>query len=94
MPEAHESKKPFEFGRLVELAYLVVILCLCSWAKDFLLPIVLAIIIGFLLAPLVLRLERWGFHPVLAVFSVVAVAFALMFGYFGVSSFWRSRRKK
>jgi hypothetical protein len=24
----------------------------------------------------------------------VAVAFALMFGYFGVSSFWRSRRKK
>src|ERR1700730_13100957 len=78
MPEAHESKKPFEFGRLVELAYLVIILCLCSWAKDFLLPIVLATIISFLLAPLVLQLERGRFHPILAVFSVVAVAFALL----------------
>jgi predicted PurR-regulated permease PerM len=78
MPEAHGSKKSFEFGRLVELAYLAIILCLSSWAKDFLLPIVLAAIISFLLAPLVSRLERWGFHPVLAVCSVVAVAFALL----------------
>src|SRR6516165_1384786 len=73
MPEVNESKK----GRLVELAYLVVILCLCSWAKELLLPIVLAILISFLLAPLVSRLEHWGFHPILAIFGVVAIAFAL-----------------
>jgi predicted PurR-regulated permease PerM len=78
MPEANESKKPYEIGRLVELAYVVVILCLCSWAKEFLLPIVLATLISFLLTPLVWRLERWGFQPILAVFAVVAVAFALL----------------
>ena len=78
MPETNESKKPQEIGRLVELAYLVVILGLCSWAKDFLLPVVLAALISFLIAPLVSRLERWGFHSIVAVFAVVAVAFALL----------------
>jgi predicted PurR-regulated permease PerM len=74
MPVVNESKK----GRLVELAYLVVILCLCFWAKEFLLPIVLGTLISFLLAPLVWRLERWGFHPILAIFAVVTIAFALL----------------
>jgi predicted PurR-regulated permease PerM len=78
MPETNESKKPHEIGRLVELAYLVVILGLCSWAKDFLLPVVLAALISFLIAPLVSRLERGGFHSIVAVFAVVAVAFALL----------------
>src|SRR6516162_4814559 len=78
MPEANESKKPREIGRLVQLAYLIVFLGLCSWAKDFLLPIVLAALISFLVAPLVSRLEQWGFHSILAVFAVVAVAFALI----------------
>jgi predicted PurR-regulated permease PerM len=78
MPETNESKEPREIGRLVELAYLVVILGLCSWAKDFLLPVVLAALISFLIAPLVSRLERWGFHSMVAVFAVVAVAFALL----------------
>jgi predicted PurR-regulated permease PerM len=78
MPETNESKKPNEIGRLVDLAYLVVTLGLCSWAKDFLLPVVLAALISFLIAPLVSRLERWGFHSIVAVFAVVAVAFALL----------------
>ena len=78
MVEANESKKPDQIGRLVELAYVIFVLCLFSWAKEFLLPVVLAVLISFLLTPLVARLERWGFHPVLAVFSVVAVAFALL----------------
>jgi predicted PurR-regulated permease PerM len=78
MPEANDPKKPHEIGRLIQLAYLVVILCLCSWAKEFLLPVVLATLISLLLTPLVSRLERWGFPPILAVLSVVAVAFALL----------------
>src|SRR6516162_3672050 len=78
MPEANESKKPREIGRLVQLAYLIVFLGLCSWAKDFLLPIVLAALISFLVAPLVSRLERWGLHSIVAVFAAVAVAFALI----------------
>jgi predicted PurR-regulated permease PerM len=78
MLETKESKRPHEIGRLVELAYPVVILGFCYWAKDFLLPIVLAALITFLTAPLVCRLERWGFHSIVAVFAVVAVAFALL----------------
>jgi len=78
MPDTLESRKPFEVGKLIELAYLVLILFAFSWAKEFLLPIVLAILISFLLAPVVSRLERWGFHPVLAVLSVATFAFALL----------------
>jgi predicted PurR-regulated permease PerM len=74
MSEVNKSKK----ARLVELAYLVATLFLCSWAKELLLPIVLAILISFLLAPLVWRLEHWGLHPILAIFGVVAIAFALL----------------
>src|SRR6202011_850216 len=78
MPDTLEPRKPFEFGKLIQLAYLVVILCAFSWAKEFLLPIVLAVLISFLLAPVVSRLERWGLHLVLAVLSVATIAFALI----------------
>jgi predicted PurR-regulated permease PerM len=72
MPNTSESKK------LVELAYLIAVLCALSWAKEFLLPIVLAIVLSLLLTPVVSRLETWGFYPVLAVLSVVVAAFALI----------------
>jgi predicted PurR-regulated permease PerM len=80
MPDNLESKKSFEPGKLIQLVYLVLILCAFTWAKEFLLPIVLAILISFLLAPVVSRLERWGFHPVLAVLGVATIAFALIGG--------------
>lgn len=78
MPDTLDSRKAFEYGKLIGLAYLVLILCALTWAKEFLLPIVLAIVISFQLAPVVSRLERWGFHPVLAVLSVATFAFALL----------------
>jgi predicted PurR-regulated permease PerM len=78
MLEKSESKKSFESGKLIGLGYLVLVLFSFTWAKEFLLPIVLAVIISFLLAPVVTRLERWGFHPVLAVLSVATFAFALL----------------
>ncbi len=78
MAETVEPKKSFEVTKLVAFAYLVLILCAFAWAKEFLLPIVLAILISFLLAPVVSRLERWGFHPVLAVLSVATFSFALL----------------
>ena len=80
MPDNLESKKSFEPGKLIQLAYLVLILCAFTWAKEFLLPVVLAILISFLLAPVVSRLERWGFHPVLAVLGVATIAFVLIGG--------------
>jgi predicted PurR-regulated permease PerM len=73
-----ESRKPFNFHRLIEIAYLIIILSAFSLAKEFLLPIILAILISFLLMPAVSRLERWHLHPILAVLSVVVIAFALI----------------
>jgi predicted PurR-regulated permease PerM len=78
MPNSQVSSKPSEFAKLIQLAYLILALFAFSWAKEFLLPIVLAILISFLLRPVVSRLERWGFHPVLTVLSVVATAFVLI----------------
>ena len=63
-----------------QVAYLVVILSAFAWAKEFLLPLILAILISSLLAPVVSRLERWRFPRAIAVLSVVAIVFALLGG--------------
>jgi predicted PurR-regulated permease PerM len=80
------SEKPVELVKLIELAYLVVILSAFAWAKEFLLPLILAILIGFLLAPVVSRLERWRFPRVVAILSVVGISFALIAGLFSTLS--------
>ena len=74
------SEKPIDVRKLVDVAYLVLILAAFAWAKEFLLPLILAILISFLLAPVVSRLERWHFPRAVAVLSVVAVAFFLIGG--------------
>ena len=80
MPNNLISEKQLELGKLIQVAYLVVILAAFAWAKEFLLPLILAILISFLLAPLVSRLERWRFPRVIAVLSVVAIVFAVIGG--------------
>jgi predicted PurR-regulated permease PerM len=74
------SEKPIDVRKLIEVAYLVLVLAAFAWAKEFLLPLILAILISFLLAPVVSRLERWHFPRAVAVLSVVAIAFALIGG--------------
>jgi predicted PurR-regulated permease PerM len=73
-------EKPVELGKLIQVAYLVVIPSAFAWAKEFLLPLILAILTSFLLAPVVSRLERWRFPRAVAVLSVVAIVFALIGG--------------
>ena len=72
--------KVADLDKLVEMAYLVVVLCAFIWAKEFLLPVILSVLVSLLLTPVVSRLERWRFPPVLAVLSVVAIAFAIIGG--------------
>jgi predicted PurR-regulated permease PerM len=72
------SEKPIDVRKLVDVVYLVLILGGLAWAKEFLLPLILAILISFLLAPVVSRLERWHFPRAVAVLSVVAIAFAFI----------------
>src|SRR6476660_2487413 len=78
MPDNPKTKEAVGLERLTGLAYLVVIFCALSWAKDFLLPIVLATLVSFLLTPAVARLERWGLEAGLAILSRVAIAFVLI----------------
>ena len=73
-----KSKKALGSERLTALAYLALSFFALSWAKDFLLPIVLAVLISFLLAPVVTKLERVGLHPGLAILGTVSTAFALV----------------
>ncbi|MEY2602939.1 MAG: hypothetical protein QOH31_704, partial [Verrucomicrobiota bacterium] len=42
MPNNLVSEKPGELGKLIQVAYLVVILSVFAWAKEFLLPLILA----------------------------------------------------
>ena len=50
------------------------------FAREILLPIALAILLSFLLTPLVARLERWRFPRAVAVILVVAMSFAVLGG--------------
>jgi predicted PurR-regulated permease PerM len=79
MPDKSDGKS-VDLDKLINLAYPILILCAFVWAKDFLLPITVAVLISFLLEPVVSRLERWRFPSVLAVLTVVAIAFAIIAG--------------
>lgn len=78
MPENTESRGTAELTKPVEFVYLIIILYAFSWARDFLLPIILAATLAFLLAPVASRLEKWGLHRIFSVVGVVASAFAIM----------------
>jgi predicted PurR-regulated permease PerM len=78
LPNSPIAAKQFEPETLIPLAYLFGILLVFVWAKEFLLPLILAVLISFLLAPVVSRLERWRFPRAIAVLSVVAIVFAVI----------------
>jgi predicted PurR-regulated permease PerM len=50
------------------------------FARDVLVPIALAVLLSFVLAPLVRRLQSWRFPRVIAVFIVAIFAFSIIFG--------------
>lgn len=51
--------------------------------REILIPLALAILLGFVLGPLVTRLRRWGLPHLLSVITVVALALALIGGSLG-----------
>lgn len=51
--------------------FLILLLGVLYYARSFVLPIVLALLLSLTLAPIVRRLDRWGFPPVVASVSVV-----------------------
>jgi predicted PurR-regulated permease PerM len=58
----------------------IAVIAALRMAQDVFIPLALAVLLTFLLAPLVQRLERWGVNRVLAVAATVVVAFAILGG--------------
>ena len=58
----------------------VAVVAALYFAQDFFLPLALAVLISFLLAPLIRRLERWRLGRVPSVIVAVSLAFSVIGG--------------
>jgi len=62
------------------LATLVLIVGILRFAEDVLVPVAFAVLLAFLLTPMVVRLTRWGLPKALAIILTVTVAFTAIGG--------------
>ena len=76
--EAAEPQAAQKLPLLHILATLTLITASLYFAKAVLMPVALAILLAFLLSPLVLALQRWGLGRTLAVILVVVLTFSLL----------------
>jgi predicted PurR-regulated permease PerM len=65
-----------QYRRLITMAASVIAIAVLYLAKGVFIPFALALLLSFLLAPLVLRLQRWKFNRVAAVVTAVLLVFA------------------
>lgn len=72
------TNHPNSTSRNATLISVVLVVAVLYFAREIFIPLALAVLISFLLAPLVTRLRRWGVWRVPAVLIVVTCAFALM----------------
>lgn len=56
----------------------VIVVAVLHFAREVFIPLALAILLSFLLAPLVVRLRHWGLWRIPAVISVVTLAFCVL----------------
>lgn len=68
------------FTWFLRLATFVLVVAVLRVAEDVLLPIAFAVLLAFLLSPLVVKLMRWGLPRALAIIVTVTVAFATIGG--------------
>jgi predicted PurR-regulated permease PerM len=85
MPASPSSKLPRQsasvpFSTLTTVLIAVVVVAALYFARDVLVPIALALLLSFVLAPLVGFLQRWHFPRILAVMLVGMLAFSVIFG--------------
>ena len=72
------TQRSFQLPRVVSIAAAAVVIAALHLGREVLVPIALAILLSFLLAPIVSRLERWGMGRVPAVLSAVAAVMAVL----------------
>src|SRR4051812_41380189 len=75
MPRSASAPKS---SRFVLLASVCVVVAALYFAQDVLIPLALALLLSFLMAPLASRLERWRLGRIPSVLIVVIVIFALI----------------
>lgn len=73
--------RPNPNSRNSTLVGVVIVVAVLYLARVVFIPLALAILVAFLLAPLVMRLRRWGLWRMPAVVIVVLLAFALIVGF-------------
>lgn len=74
------ASRPLNIRTTVVLLQIIAIVAILHFADDVLVPIALALMLAFLLAPMVHRLERWGLPRPFAVALTTLVAFAVLAG--------------
>jgi predicted PurR-regulated permease PerM/methylmalonyl-CoA mutase cobalamin-binding subunit len=62
------------------LATFVIVVAILRFAENVLMPVAFAVLLAFLLSPLVIRLVRWGVPRAIAIILTVTVAFAAIGG--------------
>jgi predicted PurR-regulated permease PerM len=72
------TNRPHQGSRNTTLISVVVVVAVLYFAREIFIPLALAILFSFLLAPLVTRLRHWGVWRVPSVLIVVTFAFALL----------------
>ena len=68
------------FATLVSVILILIVVTVLNVAKEIFIPLALALLFSFLLAPLVTRFERWRLPRIPAVLLAVALAFAILGG--------------
>ncbi len=74
------TNRPNPNSRNTTLLSVAVFVAVLYFARDVFIPLALALLFAFLLAPLVMRLRRWGLWRMPAVLIVVTAAFLAMAG--------------
>jgi predicted PurR-regulated permease PerM/methanogenic corrinoid protein MtbC1 len=75
-----QSEVAIKTSRFVLVASVCLVVAALYFSQEFLVPLALSVLVSFLLAPVVRRLERWRFPPTIAVLTTVVLAFALLGG--------------
>ena len=69
-----------KFGTLLSVALILIVVAVLYFMRDVFVPLALALLFSFLLAPLVTRFERWYVPRIPAVLIVVLLAFGVIGG--------------
>lgn len=67
-----------EYRGLVTMIGIALVVALCYFAKAVIVPVVLAAMLAFLLAPVVIRLQRLGLPKTVAILSTALLAFSVL----------------